>query len=799
MDTSKLRRAALATIALTLAPGYPALAQQLVLEEVIVTAQKRVESLQDVPIAVSAVSGEKINDIGITGLEELTLYTPNVNINSGRGTPNLFIRGVGSGQNSGFEQSVGMYIDGVYSGRGQLSNVPITMDLERVEILKGPQGILFGKNTIGGAINITTAKPTDQFEGYADALYSPDDGEQLYHVVVSGPIAGDLAGRLAVRYEGMDGWWDNKTLNDEGPDKDNWYARGSLRWDASDTLEVHFKYEYGDFDQSDLPAVVYESDFAGQENFAGTVPFPVISDHDKGAGDFSDRNSTETDVAALTVNWDLAFATLTSITAWSAYDMDRVQNTDIAAVPAIHRTQQEQYDQYSQEIRLVSPGGETIDWIVGAYYQQAELEVSRRYLELDLLLLGPLLQVPLVNTLDGPTPPSIFDQDSDSWAIFLQGTWNITDRVRVAGGVRYDDETKKLDKQVLSPRLGARFGANTIVFANPANNALIEDLRSHTFFGLDRSEDQVTWSGNVQWDIGDATMVYASVGTGYKSGGYDESYSNAGTEIRLGDVFTGEPTGGVIPGADPSILEYQDESVLAYELGAKMSLLDGAAELNLALFRMEYDDLQVSSLVGDVFKVGNAGEATSQGFEADGRWLLGERLILGGSIAYLDAEYDDFDTATCTVPQEADPLNNPGCLRPDGTNIAPGESGFQNLEGEPLVYSPDWSANLFVEYAFPLGNNLELRLNADANYRDSFYSTLDLDPATRHDSYTKYNARLALAAVDDKWSVAIVGKNLTDEETNVFNNDVPATASNSYYGVPERPRSFAVQARYRFD
>ncbi len=771
-------------------------AQQLVLEEVLVTAQKRVESLQDVPIAVSAMSGEKINDIGITGLEELSLYVPNVNINSGRATPNLFIRGVGSGTNAGFEQSVGMYIDGVYSGRGQLANVPLTMDLERVEILKGPQGILFGKNTIGGAINITTAKPTDQFEGYVDALYEPEHGEEIYNLVVSGPFTDTLAGRLAVRYEGMDGWWDNQTLDEEGPDKDNWYARGSLRWDASDVLDIHLKYEHGDFDQGHLPGVVYRSDFAGQQNFAGTVPFPVISDSSRGAADFEDSMETETDVLALTLNWDVGFATLTSITAYSAYDFDRLQNSDIAATPSLNRSLIEEYEQVSQEIRLVSPGGDTVDWIVGGYYQDGDLNIGRINDDLDFSLSGPLGVPPLVATLSGDTP-TIFDQQSESWSLFVQGTWNISSSFRVAAGLRYDDETKELDKQTFAQGLGARFG-DLIVFANPASGALIEDVRSHEFRGLKREEDEITWSGNVQWDLNDSTMVYASVSTGFKGGGYDEAYSGAGPEIRLADVFTGVPTGEVIPGADPSVLEYEDESVLAYELGAKMSLLGGAGEVNIAVFRMEYDDLQVSSLVGDVFKVGNAGEAVNQGFEADGRFLLGKGLVVGGSIAYLDAEYESFATATCTVPQETDPTNNPGCLRTDGSNIAPGETGFQDLEGETLVFSPEWSGSLFLEYFFPVGDAMELRLGADVNYTDDFYSALDLDPATRHDSYTKYNARVALAAADDTWSLALIGKNLTDEQTNVWNNDVALTASNSYFGVPERPRSIAIQARYRF-
>jgi outer membrane receptor protein involved in Fe transport len=774
-----------------------AFAQGLVLEEVIVTAQKRTESLQDVPISVAAMSGEKINDAGIISLEELTLYVPNVNINSGAGTPSLFIRGIGSGVNAGFEQSVGMYIDGVYSGRGPLAAVPITMDLERVEILKGPQGILFGKNTIAGAINITTAKPTDEFEGVIEGLWAPEDGEQQYNLALSGPLTDTLSGRLAVRYDSMDGWWDNTALGTEGPDMDNWYARGSLRWDATDTLEVLAKYEYGDFNRDHRPTVIYQSDIAGQENFAGTVPFPVISDRDKGAGDINDDTGTRTDVFALTVNWDIDFATFTSITAWSEYDMTRLQNSDSAATPSVNRSIWEDYEQVSQELRLVSPGYETIDWITGAYYQSTELDISRSNDAIDTLLSGPVSGIAAL-VLTQPVPPGTFEQEAESWAIFGQGTWNATDVLRFTLGLRYNEETKDVDKITSNPGLGSRFGPS-ILLANPINNQLIEDLRSHTFTGLSRDEDKWTFSSNVQWDATDDSMLYASVSTGFKGGGYDNAYSDAGEYIRLADPFTGEPTGEVVPGEDPSILEFEDEEVLAYELGAKMTLADGAAELNLAIFRMEYENLQTSSLVGDVFRVANAGEATSQGVEMDGRWLLTERWTLGGSVAYLDATYDDFTGATCTVPQANDPANNPGCLREDGSNIvAVGERGGQDLSGEALVFSPEWSANLNAQYIVPVGDNMELITSADVNYSDEFNSALDLDENTWHDSFTVVNARIALASINDTWSVALIGKNLTDEETYIWKNDAPATNSNTFFAIPERPRSFAIQARYRF-
>ncbi len=775
---------------------------QLMLEEVVVTAQKRVQSLQDVPIAVSAMSGEKINDNGIVNLEELVLNIPNVNINKGAGQPNMYIRGVGSGTNAGFEQSVGMYIDGIYSGRAQLASVPITLDLERVEVLKGPQGILFGKNTIGGAINITSARPSQEFESYVEALYAPDDGEQLYTGVINGGLSDNIAGRLAVRYEGMDGWWDNTELNKEGPDKENFYVRGSLLWDASDTIEVLVKYEHGDFDVSNQPSVIYQSD--QPTNFLGEQPFPLISDHDKGAFDFAATDETETDVFAMTVNWDLEFATLTSVSGYATYDTERTQDSDASVAAALHRTLNEEYEQVSQEVRLVSPGGETFDWIVGAYYQQSELDISRVNTSLDFALLGPLSVTPLV-ALEGEPNASVFEQDSDSWAVFGQGTWSVSNTVRVGLGVRYNEEQKNLDKVTENQGLiGARAAtsggaANVIVQASPRNGVLIGDLRSHNFSNLSREEDAFTFSGNVQWDATDSAMVYASVSTGFKGGGFDEAYSNAGSTVRTGNILTGEPDGGIVQtGIDGSILEFEDETVIAYEIGAKMSLADGAADLNIAIFRMEYDDLQVSSLVGDAFQVGNAGEAISQGLEIDGRWMLAEGFTLGGAVAYLDATYDTFDGATCTVPQSADPMNNPGCLRDDGTNIDAGERGGQDLSGETMLFAPEWSANINAEWIVPVSDKMELRTNADVNYTDEFYSALDLDPNTLHDSSVRLNMRIALASFDDTWSVALVGKNLTDEENRVWNNDVPTSNSNSYFGVPERGRSLAVQARYRF-
>ena len=344
-----------------------------------------------------------------------------------------------------------------------------------------------------------------------------------------------------------DGWWENVATGDDGPEFDNWYARGSLRWEATDNLEINAKYEYGDFESDNTQTVVYQSDFVGQENFAGVVPIPVVSDFDKGAGGAGTRKTTDTEVLALTIDWHMDFATLTSITSYSGYDLLSTGDTDVAAAPSLHRTRWEDFEQYSQELRLVSPSGETLDWIAGAYFHRNELDISRRLETVDFLQSGPLS----TSALYAPDPgvPSVFDQEAESWAVFGQGTWNVTDALRLTLGLRYNEETKDLDKTTNSEGLQVRagFNPNLPVYSDPANFYSIADLRQHSFTDLSRDEDKVTYSTNVQWDVTDDTMLYASVSTGFKGGGFDESYSGAGYEVRLVNPITNEPLGDLFP------------------------------------------------------------------------------------------------------------------------------------------------------------------------------------------------------------------------------------------------------------
>lgn len=714
-------------------------AEGFALEEIVVTAQKRAESLQDVPISVAAIGGEKIAEAGIQDLGELSMHMPNVQISEAGIDNNVFIRGVGSGVNLGFEKSVGMYIDGVYSGRGQMSRAPF-LDMERVEVLKGPQGILFGKNTIGGAINITTAKPSSEFEGYVEATYNPEYGDTDLTGVASGPLSDELSGRLAVNYRKLDGYFEHSLTGEDIRERENKIVRGTLAWNPSSDLDILLKYENSSFDDDGRQIQVYSA----------SAGFPDARFDDKvdigGLPGREEYNYTDAQVASVTVNYSLGEHTLTSITAYSAYESDISDDqllTPYFLTPGDGAIFQlytdEEFNQISQEIRLVSPLGVEFDYIVGAYYQTTDLDVERD------------VRWPVGGTSDLST-----DQESDSLAVFAQGTWHLTDSFRATLGARYGRENKDFN----------RFqSANGV----PLPAAVVGTLGP---VALDRSESKVTGSFNLQYDTSEDVMVYLTASTGFKGGGFDESLVRS--------LFPGETA--------EEAFEFEEETVKSVELGAKMTLAEGAANLNIALFHSKYDDLQTSVYNGFAgFNVANAGSSISQGLEIDGRWRVTEALTVGGSLSYLDAYFDEFENGACSQYH---------------ASIGICSGNVRDLSDQPLVFSPDWAANLNTEYVKSIGNNLEWRTTLDVNYTDDFFTAQDLDPNTLQDAYTKVNLRIAVGDEEGQWSLALVGKNLTDKRTSGWINDVIMSTApgrgNTYFALTEPPRTVAIQGRYAF-
>ena len=349
-----------------------AFSQGLMLEEIIVTAQKREESLQDVSVSVVAVGAEKLNDFSIDNLDNLETFIPNFSKSETQSGAFMSIRGIGSGVNQSFEQSVVMYVDDIAYGRSLFSRVPF-LDLARIEVLRGPQNVLFGKNSVAGALSMTTAKPTDQFEGSISAQVLPEYGNKKATLVLSGPITEDLRGRLVARNSERGGYYKNlATGRDEARAHDS-SARLALAWDVTDDVEVSLKLERNDSDTKGSANNVYDAYPAPTGgttglNYAEFIAFirnftaaPLgtvhISKDRERSTSFEDRYELTTDLVQLTVNWDTENFTLTSDTALLSYDAEDALDGDAVGVRIFNTERTEEYEQFSQSIRLTSPGG----------------------------------------------------------------------------------------------------------------------------------------------------------------------------------------------------------------------------------------------------------------------------------------------------------------------------------------------------------------------------------------------------------------------------------------------------------
>tara|TARA_R110002167_G_scaffold33963_13_gene108610 strand:- start:1543 stop:3924 length:2382 start_codon:yes stop_codon:yes gene_type:complete len=762
------------------------------LEEVLVTATLRTESLQDVPVSVNAVSGEKMAEAGIDKIEDLQAYVPNLSMSeTGIGT-NIYIRGIGSGINPGFEQSVGMYFDGISYGRGQLTRAPF-LDLARVEVLRGPQNILYGKNSIAGALSLISARPGQENEGMISGLYEPDHGEKVVDFMVSGPITDTLGGRIALRKREMDGYIENITLNRDEPQRDESTIRAILDWDATDKLTAMLKFELGKFDVLGRQVEILDDNIAAAGPFAGASYSQVLSSPTFGAdasvlntsqdykrssnGDYS-NNRTQN--FTLNVDYSLDESTLTFITGFLRYEFDELCDCDFTGAPVFSVPMEEDYEQISQEARWVSSAGGDFEHIGGMYFQRSKLDfydtISFDSAILPTVVAGAFSSPGVVGTLSNSTTPRNFSSDADLWSVFWQTTWNISDRLRSTLGLRYSYEEKEGTRNLDFTDLN---GVSLAVNGNPPGNAnpIGIDFIIPTVFKVERHDLEGTQKGgnlapslNVQYDVNDDVMAYTTLSIGHKSGGFD-ARSNASP-------------GGSIDGA----FEYDEEKATSFELGAKTSFMDGRGELNIAAFFTKYDDLQVSIFDGKLgFNVGNAGAAETKGIELDGRFALTDNLMMSAALAFLDFEFTDFKNGQCYQGQteNKDPV-----------------TGFCDYTGKTNQYVADYSGNLTFTYTRGFGDAMELRAGTDFVFTDDYNSSQNLDPSQEQDGYVKVNARLAIADVKSGWEVALIGKNLTDEDVISYSNDVPLAFSTfgsiGHYGFVERPRSVAVQASYRW-
>lgn len=754
--------------------ALPSVADDLMLEEVIVTAQKRAQGLQDVPISISAVSGEKIEDFNISSLGDLSGSIPNLQITKTGITNQIGMRGVYSGSNKGFEQSVAMYVDEVYYGRGQLIRLPL-VDLERVEVLRGPQPTLFGKNAIAGAISLTSKKPTDEFEASISTLHEFEHDESKTVAIVSGPLSDQLAGRLVLSYREMDGWMENTNLKREEPNVQETYARGTLVWDNDDNLNVTFKAETSEFDtagrslENHSPVGAYGPISQG---------FNIDVEEDYNRQDNGQESENQVNNLVLNVEYELGEYTLSSTTASLEYSAREQIDVDYTALDIFNGTNQgEDFKQFSQEFRIASPTDGNFDYIAGLYYQSSEMDVF------DNLYFGSALAATALAPTVGGISQKTFEQDADVWSAFAQVNWHITDDLSLTVGARYSDEDKEGSRTLINdgsatsgipagaPIPGAPYGpqqgfevmlSGLGIFAHDLNDT--------------RNEKQFDPLVNLQYNISDDVMVYASYTEGSKAGGFDMRSNSTPTHPQVKGSF-----------------EFEDEQATSYELGAKFGFDRG--EINAAIFLTEYEDLQITQFDGTVgFNVQNAAESEIKGIELDGRYLLAENLLLTASIAYLDYEYKDYDVAQCAPAVVV--VQTPSQTSP----------GLCDFSGERAANTPELAGNLSISYEHSVGDWGTMSYAVNMDYSDDYYASSTLDPNSKQDSYTKWGARIGLESVEGNWQLALIGNNLTDERVLTQATALPLSETLAapfgggvgYYGIYERPRNMALEFTYNF-
>jgi len=781
------------------ATAAEAAADDGLLDEIVVTAQKREESLRDVPLSVEAISGDKLADVGIVRMDDLKAYVPNLQMTETGIANNIYIRGIGSGLNQGFEQSVSLYQDGIYRGRGHQSRLPF-LDLARIEVLRGPQPILFGKNAVAGAVNMVAARPTRDFQGSIRGSRDFENDDTVASMMLSGPINDYAAVRVAVHHRNSEGYVRNSTLNRDEPKRDELGARFTLDVFATDNFDLSWRIEKGSYNvrgrqieifgetpiaTGALTGLRYSQIMAGTPNLgqgqSASAANNVIDYTRSSNGDRSNLSNFET---ALTGTYRFGGGiTLTSVTGVSNYHLDEACDCDFTGAKVFDAGITEDYTQFSQELRLASATTGPFSWIGGAFYQRSALdETDYLHVPTNSLVIPVLAQSFAANPALGGTPqtraafanffrdavnPRDFRQTSELYSAFLQGSFDMNDQWKLTAGGRFNHEKKTGSRKT---KLQAGFnGAPLPTSVLPLFNSVL-GIVPHSVAG-DRSESNFSPMVNVQYHWTSESMAYFSWSQGYKSGGFD---ARSNKPITAPTGFPASFGGGTF--------EFEDERATTYELGMKTAVGD-RAEVNADIFFTDYKDLQTSAFDGAIgFNVGN-GSAQVKGAEVSGRWRPVPAFTMTGSVAYLDFEWTKYN-GQCYFGRTPDA----------GTNC--------NYDGFTNQLAPKLTGVASGDYRWDVAGNLEVHAVLDMVYSSKFLQSLTLDPANTQKAFAKLNARFSVGDVNDRWEVALVGRNLTDKTTVSYAGDTPLSqrlfGARSYYGFVDAPRSIAVEAALKF-
>ena len=607
-----------AAILLALSAGT-ALADVVVLEEVVVTAQKRVENVQDIPITINVVTGEVLENFSIRNTNDLAASVPGLAIqHTPQNLAQVAIRGLGTGSGGeSVDQSVGLFIDGIWAGRIREFQAAL-FDVERVEVVKGTQTTLLGKNTSLGAVSVVSRRSGDEFGGYIQGDYE-FEFESTYLTGALDVPTGFGNYRIAFNNVAEQGYVSNKQTGNEVPERDQNTLRITGDYGVADNGSLVISYQYDDLE---IHGDTFQPDNDELGFLAGMDPATDIGiDQSKRAytsfgsnGDSDDKQTSQ----RVIVHYDHSFGDyqFTSLTGWSEYENERLLDSDFMTVDYLNTSFDSDYEQFSQEFRIASPTGQRFEYIAGLFYLDGEIDYSGIT---DVQFPPPYTAGPL--PLDS-TSLKNYDQDTEVWSLFGQSTFYISDRWRATIGLRYTDEQKDATWERVRLRSGG-------FLADIVSDILAPEVDPTP---LDRSDSNLDGSINVQYDLNDGMMGFVSWARGSKSGGF------------------------AIDVATPEEAEFESEEAETTELGVKMNLAGGAAILNASLFYTEIENFQVISFVGTGFQIFTV-PAESKGLELEGQWAVTQGFTLGASATYSDAEEQDTKMRLPYAPEWSAALN----------------------------------------------------------------------------------------------------------------------------------------------
>ena len=743
--------------------------------DIIVTAQRREQRLQDVPVAVSVVTGDSLQRSNITSLEDVAARLPDVKISSGTITNSIAIRGVGSGNNAGFEQSVATFVDGIYRSRSRSTRAAL-FDIERVEVLKGPQTTFFGANAIAGALNIVTRKPGDRFDYNGSAYFVPSTHEYDGQLGVDVPLTDTLSARVAGRISGSDGYVKNDRLGEKGPHERTEQGRLAVRWKPSNGYTSDLRVE-GSHTRNDN-ALVFQlvgcppsSDYALSPvntcgrylRQAGGSVDDKLDYHSTMGNEYVNYDYFET---SWTNSIDVGSGSINAITGyfWHSYTTEGqavpFPITDaVTGLDGYPTYQDERYHQISQEIRYQSATGGTFEYMFGGYASHGDLS-TRTIVGFRFLPFGANDKTGTFNAASPLGGNNLITQTDRTLSAFASATIRPVEHLRINLGARYSSIHKHGARDIAPGLVSGEPSPASFQSVSVAQQDIIAAILATNranYAHPSRTDDKFMPSVSVQYDLSPDVMAYASYANGFKAGGYSVGANNE---------------------------EFDPETVNAYEFGLKGKFFDRRLTADIALYRSDYHNLQESSLqllsTGAVSSlIQNVARSRSQGVEFTGSLRVASWLTLDTSVAYLDAKYTSYPNGACTIYA-----------------LYLSASCTQDLSGKRRSYAPKWSGNIGARISAPIGENYRLTLDPLLYFTSRFYEAATADPLLEQKGYAKFDLRIGFGPADGRWTVAVIGKNLTDKVTSQFRQSIPL-APGSVSALVDAPRTVGIQLTFR--